>query len=424
MKKLLFLTPALLASCVTQQNDVPIVQVKPVYETATKHSATTADLTFQNLPAKVRALNPHLAAARHLIGEAQGRLRQSGLRSNPELEVELEAGNRFHDLMLTVGVSQRFPRTNRLAIEKRASSILVQAASAEIRDVERQLIGEARTAFTKVLALRQEQALIKKQEANARLLADFITRSVQQGEASPLEAGTALLEATRLSNRAQQVNIRSKLALASLKPLLGLSLDATLTTSETLPNPTLPAMLVATTQRPDLQAAQLRARSAGVSTDLERARVKDDIEAGIFAGLGRAEDAPDGIESEQIIGVRFKIPFPSNNDNSGNILAADARQKRLTAEAHALQRSISAEAHAYYQEMTQWSALSTQIEQKLIPLADAQIKQTEEAYARGEVPLQDVLRAQEQRLSLQTSQLEAIRDFHLAYANYLTATAQ
>ena len=74
--------------------------------------------------------------------------------------------------------------------------------------------------------------------------------------------------------------------------------------------------------------------------------------------------------------------------------------------------------------MTQWSALSTQIEQKLIPLADAQIKQTEEAYARGEVPLQDVLRAQEQRLSLQTSQLEAIRDFHLAYANYLTATAQ
>lgn len=424
MKKLLFLIPALLASCTTPQADIPIVQAKPLVQTATKHSTTAADLTFENLPAKVRALNPHLAAARHLIGEAQGRLRQSGLKNNPELEVEFEAGNRFHDLMLTVGVSQRFPRTNRLAIEKRASSILVQAASAEIRDVERQLIGEARTAFTKVLALRQEQALIKKQEANARQLADFITQSAQRGEASPLEAGTALLEATRLSNRAQQINIRSQLALASLKPLLGLSLDATLTTSETLPKPSLPAMLVATTQRPDLQAAQLRAKSAAVSSDLERARVKDDYEAGVFAGLGRAEDAPEGIHSEQTIGVRFKIPFAHYNDNSGNILAANARHQRLTAEATALQRSISAEAHAYYQEMTQWSALSTQIEQKLIPLADSQIQKTKDAYSRGEAPLQDVLRAQEQRLSLQTSQLEAIRDFHLAYANYLTATAQ
>jgi cobalt-zinc-cadmium efflux system outer membrane protein len=424
MKKLLFLTPVILASCSNRQVDIPIVTVKPIVETATKHSTSAINLTFANLPAKVRANNPYLAAARHLIGEAQGKLHQSGLRSNPELEVEFETGNRFHDLMLTVGVSQRFPRTNRLVIEKRASQILVQAAAAEIRNVERQLIGEARTAFTKVLALRQEQALIKKQEANARQLADFIIKSAEQGEASLLEAGTALLEATRLSNRAEQVSIRSQLALASLKPILGLSPDNTLVTTQTLPEPSLPPMLVASVRRPDLQAAQLRAKSASASKDLERARVRDDFEAGIFAGLGRAEDAPDGIEAEQIIGVRFKIPFTYYNDNSGNILAADARHQRLTAEVNALHRSISAEAHAYYQEMAQWSALSDQIEANLIPLADAQITKTKDAYSRGEIPLQDVLRAQEQRLSLLTSQLQAIRDFHLAHANYLTATAQ
>jgi cobalt-zinc-cadmium efflux system outer membrane protein len=424
MKKLLFLTPVILASCSNRQVDIPIVTVKPIVETATKHSTSAINLTFANLPAKVRANNPYLAAARHLIGEAQGKLHQSGLRSNPELEVEFETGNRFHDLMLTVGVSQRFPRTNRLVIEKRASQILVQAAAAEIRNVERQLIGEARTAFTKVLALRQEQALIKKQEANARQLADFIIKSAEQGEASLLEAGTALLEATRLSNRAEQVSIRSQLALASLKPILGLSPDNTLVTTQTLPEPSLPPMLVASVRRPDLQAAQLRAKSASASKDLERARVRDDFEAGIFAGLGRAEDAPDGIEAEQIIGVRFKIPFTYYNDNSGNILAADARHQRLTAEVDALHRSISAEAHASYQEMAQWSALSDQIEANLIPLADAQITKTKDAYSRGEIPLQDVLRAQEQRLSLLTSQLQAIRDFHLAHANYLTATAQ
>ncbi|MDB4400628.1 hypothetical protein N9Z85_03845, partial [Akkermansiaceae bacterium] len=66
MKKLLFLTPVILASCSTRQVDVPIVTVKPIVETATKHSTSTINLTFANLPAKVRANNPHLAAARHL----------------------------------------------------------------------------------------------------------------------------------------------------------------------------------------------------------------------------------------------------------------------------------------------------------------------------------------------------------------------
>lgn len=424
MKKFL-LTPIFIASCATQSQDIPpIVQVKDIVQTATKHSESATNLTFENLPAKVRALNPQLTAARHLIGEAQGRLRQSGLKRNPSLEIEFEADRRFHDLMLTVGYSQKFPCTNRLLLEKKTSQILVQAAAAEIRDVERQLIGEARLAFTRVLALRQEQKLIKEQEANARKLADFITASVKNGEASPLEVGTALLEATRLANRAQQVAIRSDLALAKLKPLLGLKAEDSLTTTATLPDTNLPPRLIASIRRPDLQAAQLRAQSAAASSELERSKRLDDIEAGVFVGVGRAEDDPTGIESEQIIGFRVKIPFATNNDNSGNVLAAEARQRRFSAEANAIQLSISAEAGAYYQEMAQWNALARQIESKLLPMADQQIAQAQEAYFQGEVPLQDILRAREQRLSLQTSKLEAARDFHLAHANYLTATAQ
>ncbi|MGJ8697314.1 MAG: TolC family protein [Verrucomicrobiaceae bacterium] len=424
MKTILLFAPILLISCATPSPDVPIVAVKDLIATATKHSETTTNLTFDNLPAKVRARNPQLAAARNLIAEANGHLIQAGVKSNPELEMEFEADRRFRDLMLTVGVSQRFPRTNRLLLEKRTSQILVQAAAAEIRDVERQLIGEARLAFTNLVALRSEQDLIKAQEEKSRQLARFITDASVRGEASSLEAGTALLEATRLANRARQVAIRHDLALAKLKPLLGLRPTDTLTTDASLPPTTLPPMLVGSANRPDLEAARLRAQSAASATELERSRKLDDIEAGVFAGLGRAEDAPNGLESEQIIGFRVKIPFATNNQNTGNILAAEARHQRLTAEARALTLGIRAEAAAYYQEMAQWSALALQIETKLIPLADSQINLTKASYERGEAPLQDVLRAQEQRLSLKTSHLEAVRDFHLAHANYLTAIAQ
>lgn len=398
--------------------------VKAEVQNATSITSTPGNLTFENLPAKVRAHHPQLTASRKLIAEAQGRLRQSGLRSNPSVEIEFEADRRFHDLIVTVGYSQKFPRTNRLLLEKRASAILVRAAEAEVRDVERQLIGQARLAFTKVLALRQEQILIKAQEQNARQLAEFITSSVEKAEASPLEAGTALLAATRLANRAEQTSIRAQLALAQLKSLLGLTVDTPLTLPASLPETELPPLMVSSIRRPDLQAAQLRAQSATAATDLEKARRTEDIEAGIFAGVGREEDAPHGLESEQIIGFRIKIPLSTHNDNSGNIAAAQARESRLAAQARALSFNIGSEARAYHQEMQQWKALTAQISTKLLPLADAQISKAREAYDRGEIPLQDVLRAQEQRLSLRLAELEAARDFHLARARYLTATAQ
>ena len=74
--------------------------------------------------------------------------------------------------------------------------------------------------------------------------------------------------------------------------------------------------------------------------------------------------------------------------------------------------------------MKEWQSLAEQIKSRLLPLADEQIKKTEEARAKGQVALREVLLAKEQKLGLETSYLEAVRDFHLAFANYLTATSQ
>ena len=74
--------------------------------------------------------------------------------------------------------------------------------------------------------------------------------------------------------------------------------------------------------------------------------------------------------------------------------------------------------------MNQWQKLARQIETELLPLAESQISATKAAYSNGEVPLLDVLRAEEQKLALSKSHLEARRDFHLARVNYLTSTAQ
>ena len=404
-----------------QPQDIPIANTAVRTSLPAPNGSST--ISFSSLPTQIRRSNPHLAAARHLINEAQGKLRQSGLASNPELEIEFEADRQFHDLMLTVGVSRKFPRTNRLLLEKKASAILIQAAQAEINDIERRLIGEAKLALVKILSIREEKKLLLAQQQNARELATSLEAAALQGEASLLDSGLAELEATRLGNRSDQLDIREQLALNTLKPLLGIKPQATLTISDTLPKPVIPPLLVASGKRPDLQAARLRARNAAALTAVEQTKKYDDIEAGIFAGIGRTEDAPGGLESEQTIGFRVKIPFPYYNDNLGAVLEADAKSNRLRLEADALQRTIVAQAAAHHTEMKQWAALAEKIQTKLIPLAEQQITKTKEAHSQGQVPLQDVLRAQEQKLSLQTSRLQALRDFHLARINYQTTAA-
>jgi cobalt-zinc-cadmium efflux system outer membrane protein len=418
------LSAFLLCSCtMSEEARVSSTSHKAVASKVTTPGTITS-LSLTSLPKAVRTHNPQLAAARNLVSEAQGRLAQAGLASNPELGIEVQSDTDFQDLMFTVGIDQKFPRTNRLALEKQVSSTLLQAAEAEIEDVERRIIGEARASLVEILAIREEKKLIQAQEANARKLADFTKEAASRGEASPLGAGTALIEAVRMKNRAKQIEIKERFAIATLKPLFGLAPDAPLQLADTLPTAKMPPLLVAASSRPDLEAATLRAQSAAEATALERAKKCADIEAGIFAGIGQEEDAPDGVEPHQIIGVRFTIPLPFNNDNSGAVAEATARHRRLNMEADALKKTIIAETNAVYQEMKQWSTLAHEIRTSLIPMADKQISQTQGSYSKGEIPLQDVLRAQEQKLSLETAHLEARRDFHIAHTKYLTATAR
>ena len=405
----------------------PLVKVRPLSEarTALKTSVPKSlTVDFDSLENQVAKYNPTLAGARQLIAEAQGKLRASGMQSRPELEVEFEANPRFRDVMLTVGVSQKFPRTNRLLIEKRVSEILVQAARAEVKNVGRILSGEARQAYVEILAIREQRKLLAAQEATAQKLAEFIKAAAIRGEASLLEAGTASLEATRFANQGARIEIKEKLALANLKPLLGMPPEGELVLKGELRKPEMPAMNVTSYHRPDLTAARLRAQSAMTETELERSKLVDDYEAGIFAGIGQEEDTPDGVEAEQILGIRFKIPLGENYAQQGAVDAARAKSNRLTLGAEALKRRINGESHAAYAEMNQWMKLANQIEAELLPLADTQISKTKEAYSKGEVPLQDVLRAEEQKLALSTAHLEARRDFHIARVKYLTSTAQ
>ena len=97
------------------------------------HAEPAVVITLSSVGDRIRAQNPNLAAARLRIQEAIGRMNQSGRLANPELEAGVDHNPNFHEGKFEIGVSQRFPVTDRLKLEKDVSVTELQSAEAEVR---------------------------------------------------------------------------------------------------------------------------------------------------------------------------------------------------------------------------------------------------------------------------------------------------
>ncbi len=392
--------------------------------TQTTTAAEALIVSLHSIPDRVRKQNPDLAAARYRIAEALGRFHQAGRRSNPELGIDVSHNPSYRERSMSVSISQEFPLTNRLILEKAVSLTSLKAAEAEVLDVERRLVTSSKQLLIKALAIRQQQGLLKKQEDVAKQLADFISKAAEQGEGSLLDAGQAKLEAAQFSNQRRQLNAESASLTGELKALLGMQTTQLLIVSGSLPEIHPPARSTNPNRRPDLKAAKFNAKAAAEAAQLERAKSRDDIEVAVSAGLERTEDAPNGYDTESIVGIGIRIPLPLWNKNEGSIQEADARKARKQKEVTALAHNIRHEASTAYAEMIEWDKLSREISTTLLPLAEKQANLSEQAYRDGQGDLQATLRTREQLLKLSSARLNALRDFHLAKARYQAALAK
>jgi len=381
-------------------------------------------ISLESVGGRVKAQNPDLAAARLRIQEAIGRMTQSGRLANPELEFEVSHDPRYRERGIEIGFSQRFPVTNRLGLEKQVSATEVKVAEAEVREVQRQLVAQAREGIVNVLAIRKRRELLKDQSALSKEFSDFLSSVAEKGEGSPLDAGQAKLEATSLALEMHQLDAMEAAALGGLKPLLGVRPNEPLYVGGSLPEAAIPAAAVDPAKRPDFQAAKLDAKAAAQGVALEQSKRYEDVEAGLFAGAERTEDVPEGYDREGMVGLRVKIPLPLWNKNEGAIQEARAKQERKEKEAAALARNIRLEAEAAKNEMLQWQKLVAETGDTLLPLADEQAKASEEAYRKGQGELQAVFRSREKRMQLRAARLDALREFHLARVRYESVLAK
>jgi len=372
---------------------------------------------------RVRRHNPQLAAARLRIEEARGRLDHAGRRANPDLDFDFTQNVRTPEHGFRLEFMQRFPLTGRLRLEKAVSRALLAAAEAEVRDSERKLVAEARGLAVKLLALRHQRALRVKQVANSRELAEFMLKRVETGEASLVDSAQVQLERGQLDTALLLLDSERAALLGALRPLLGIRAADPVEISGELPMPAgLPRAKVNPERRGDYQAAQRNTDAARENAALARANKWADIGVGLTADYTREEDAPDGLERDAFVGLKFSLPLPLWNANEGRIREANAAAVRAHKEADALAAQIRGEVAGAVGEMGGLAKVVSSIADDLIPQASRIEEQLRTSHGIGQTAFIEVIRARGRRFDLDVQLSTALRDYHLARTRYLAAT--
>jgi cobalt-zinc-cadmium efflux system outer membrane protein len=384
--------------------------------------AGAAAFTLESAVPHALRHNADLAAARLRIEEARGRWQHAGRLASPELELAVVPPVASRESAVSAGLTQKFPVTARLRLEKAVSHARLAEAEAEVQEAERQLALEIRSRMARWLALATLRQLREEQQANSRELAALARTNSVKGEGSASDALQLELEAGQLALQGAQLDAAQAALTEELRPLLGMPDAEPLEITGGLPEPVLSAPADALPQnRPDYRLALARLQAANRGVELARTHRWEDIGIGVFGEARRRDDAPLGLINENLVGVRFTMPLPFGGGRSGVLHEATSAAARAEREAEALARRIQSEIATARRNLETAARRASEIAEGLLPKVRELEALSARLHSQGQSPWSDVLRAREKRHALEADRLEALRDFHLAHVHYLAA---
>ena len=375
--------------------------------------------------------NKDLQAARYTVEEARARLLQAGLPPNPRLDIAAKNDLLFRnegEYNASIGISQQFSITGRLAHQKEVARVDVALAQAEIKQVELKLAGEVRSEFYRLLVLDRQIALRERLMVAEQALVAGTRNRFKAAEVSELDVNTAQLELQRLSQERALLLSQRISQQARMNQLLGRSASQALALDETLPaDESLPSLVdlqrQALAARPDLRFALLNADRAQANQALARAQRWEDWTVGV--GLEQGRQVIDGGPpqgSSRVIGLSLSIPLPWRNRNQGNVAAAAAAGAQADARIEALKLGIANEVAGAHAETERLQQALTAYRGNILAVSARNVRLAQQGYDQGLIPVGDVVRIQRQQGELNIAYLNTLDQYLQALARLRSAT--
>jgi cobalt-zinc-cadmium efflux system outer membrane protein len=277
---------------------------------ASEASASSALSTFAR---QILQSHPRVQAAQAELDAARARERGAGRALyNPELDAEYEEGE---VRTRSIGINQTIDLGGKRGARERAASFETQSATESLALVRQGVLAELFSALGMVDVAAEQLRIADERKALIERLRTLADERRQAGDLSQIElelARLAYAEAVLLRSQAatQQVTAQQALARVAGGDLPAYPPLPSAYASVSLNEPAVNAIL---TNLPSVRAAQARVAAARAVVDLRRRERRPDPTVGFYGGREGDDD---------LIGIRFSIPFPVRNSYRAEVDAA------------------------------------------------------------------------------------------------------
>lgn len=375
--------------------------------------------------------NPLLRAAQTAVDQAEGRRLQAGRWDNPELRLSYAGDQAFQDAgeqRLTIGLSQRFPVTNRLKLEKAMARDEIKLARVEIANEANRLRQETELA---VVALAHTEAELRLREEwtelNREFLA-FIESRIETGEASRVEADQLRIALYSIEQEVGHLKNLQHSQKGVILQLMGLEPDRSFRLSYAFELPESALELPAFSddqllKHPAYQVRKIVLELSESSIASALAARWADVAVEVFFEDGRSLDDPGGLERDRFLGLGVSVPLPLLNRHRGQLAERRALRSEMRWRLEATAARLRSEAARERELIGRLYTQASHYEAAVTSLVEQNLKEMQAAYAQGQISLSELFRAQEQRLKIQSTHLRMLRQWEEAQINWSAATA-
>jgi cobalt-zinc-cadmium efflux system outer membrane protein len=372
--------------------------------------------------------NGEILAARERMREAQGSLRQAGVRPNPTLEIEGGTGR----LLGTRGEEEYsagyfYPletggkRSRRLQV----AQLSIVLAQAEVEERARQLAYDVKVKAIEILSNREKETALNRLIEVTEEAQRLTEGRVREGDAPRLDAQLLSVEKNRTEAQRAATTGRAAAAAMELRRIMGLAPAENIVLGHGIPAETRTPMLVellarALKSRPDIRVAKLLEQQGGAEILLAEAQGAPDItlsgkytyRTSQFDQFGlTAQGALSPLrDRDNVVTFGASIPLFTRKRNQGNVDAATARANAARLRAAFLEGAVPLEVQAAF---SRWSAAKN----TLAILDDGVVRQSEQnlavvrqAYQLGQLRLLDVLNEQRRLVDTELAYIDAKAD--------------
>ncbi|MCH6256155.1 TolC family protein [Puniceicoccaceae bacterium K14] len=375
------------------------------------------------------ANNKDLAAARTVIEQVKGRSSRQGRLDSPEVSFSYGSDTFFNnegEQVVSIGLGQRFPITNRLRFERKLAESAVDLARAEINEQERELIKKVEVLVVEAAAIQSQLDLGERLIELDEQLFDFIESRVEKGELSVFEANQVNIKLYSMKLEHQELFNKKIDTLAELQALLGMeeTLEIDYVLDHFHPEDELPNFTETMVKKhPQVYLKNLLAEVAENRLSLARTNKWEDFAVSVFWKNERGVDQPYGLGNDSALGLGVSIPLPRKRYAEGAMKEEIAYKKQIQLELESTEFELKIRASALKQKMERIATQVEQHETEIIELADQNLEDVNTAYEQGRASANDVFRAKEQRLEIESEHLKHLYELNHALTEWRYTTA-